>query len=142
MIPVGSAPPQSAPTVPPPQLFIGSAPANLVAVPGGSNVLAGTGGRDAYFVDGAAAGLQSDTLTGFGGGDAVVLWGFRAGISAFAWSDSPGGAGRTLRADIPGTGVATTSLGFAGRTASDTDRFAISFGRFNGLDFLSIMSPP
>ena len=90
-----------------------------------------------------AAGPQSDTLTGFGGGDAVVLWGFRAGISTFAWSDGPAGApGRILRADIPGTGAATTSLSFAGRAASDTDRFAISLGRFNGLDFLSIVSPP
>ncbi len=141
MLPVGSAPPPFAPTALPPQLFVGSAPANLVAVPAGSSVLAGTAGRDAYFVDGAA-GLQSDTLTGFGGGDAVVLWGFRAGISTFAWSNSPAGAaGRILRADIPGTGAATTSLNFAGRTANDTDRFAISLGRFNGLDFLSIVSP-
>ena len=142
MLPVGSAPTPFAPTALPPQLFIGSAPANCVAVPAGSNVLAGTSGRDAYFVDGGA-GTQSDTLTGFSGGDAVVLWGFRAGISTFTWSDGlAGAAGRTLRADIPGTGTAATSLSFAGRTASDTDRFAISLGRFNGLDFLSIMSPP
>ena len=141
-VPISGAPSPFAPTVLPPQLFIGSAPANIVAVPVGSGVLAGTAGRDAYFVDGVA-GPQSSVLTGFGGGDAVVLWGFRAGISSFAWSDGPAGTpGRTLRAYIPGTGVATASLSFAGRTASDTDRFAISFGRFNGLDFLSVVSPP
>lgn len=141
-VPVSGVPPPFAPTALPPQLFIGSAPANIVAVPAGSSVLAGTAGRDAYFVDGAA-GPRSSVLTGFGGGDAVVLWGFRAGISTFAWSDGlAGGAGRTLRADIPGTGAAAISLGFAGRTAGDTDRFAISFGRFNGLDFLSVASSP
>ena len=140
--PVSGMPPPFAPTMLPPQLFIGSALANIVAVPVGSSVLAGKAGRDAYFVDGAA-GPQSSVLTGFGGGDAVVLWGFRAGISTFAWSDGPAGTpGRTLRADIPGTGAATASLSFAGRTASDTDRFAIGFGRFNGLDFLSVVSPP
>ena len=113
-----------------------------MAVPAGSGVVAGTAGRDAYFVDGAA-GLQSDTLTGFGGGDAVVLWGFRAGISTFTWSNGPAGtASRVLRADILGAGTATTSLSFTGRTASDTDRFAISVGRFDGLDFLSVVSPP
>ena len=139
-VPASGVPPPFAPTALPPQLFVGSAPANIVAVPAGSSVLAGTAGRDAYFVDGAA-GAQSSVLTGFGGGDAVVLWGFRAGISTLAWSDGlAGGAGRTLRADIPGTGAATVSLGFAGRTISDTDRFAISFGRFNGFDFLSVVS--
>ena len=142
-LPVAGVPPL-APTALPPQLFVGSAPANFVAVPAGSGVFAGTAGRDAYFVDGAA-GPQSDALTGFGGGDAVVLWGFRAGISTFTWSDNGGPAGytgRTLRADIPGTGTATTSLSFTGRTANDTDRFAISIGRFNGLGFLSVVSPP
>lgn len=139
VVSAAGVPPAFAPTALPPQLFVGSAPANVVAVPTGSGTFAGTAGRDAYFVD-CAAGPQSDVLTGFGGGDAVVLWGFRAGISTFAWSD--GTAGRTLRADISGTGAATTSLNFAARTASDTDRFAIGFGRFNGLDFLSIVSPP
>ncbi len=140
----GGGPPPFAPTLLPTPLFLGSAPANPIAVPAGTSLLAGTAGRDAYFVDGAA-GPQWDTLTGFGGGDAVVLWGFRAGISAFTWSNNDGPAGytgRTLRADIPGTGAATTSLTFTGRTATDTDRFAISTGRFNGLDFLSIASPP
>jgi fimbrial isopeptide formation D2 family protein len=144
LLSTNSGPPPFAPTALPAPLFIGPAPANLVTVPAGSSVLAGTAGRDAYFVDGNAAGLQWDALTGFGGGDAVVLWGFRAGISIFAWSDSDGPAGatgRTLRADIPGTGTATTSLSFTGRTANDTDRFAISIGRFNGVGFLSITSP-
>lgn len=73
----------------------------------------------------------------------MVLWGFRAGISTFAWSNGPAGTpSRILRADIPGAGTATTSLSFPGRTANDTDRFAISVGRFNGLDFLSVVSPP
>lgn len=142
--PVAGAPLPFAPTIPPAQLFIGSAPASLVAVSAGSDLLAGSKGRDAYFVDGSAAGLQWDTLTGFGGGDALVLWGFRAGISTFAWSDGndpAGRTGRTLRADIPGTGAATTCLSFAGQTSSDTDRFAISTGRYAGLDFLSVMSP-
>jgi len=132
------------PTVPLAKLFIGPAPASLAVVPAGSGLLAGTAGRDAYFVDGNAAGPQWDTLTGFGGGDTVVLWGFRAGISAFTWSDDDGlsgHTGRTLRADIPGIGAVTTSLTFAAQAASDTNRFAISTGRFNGLEFLSVMSP-
>lgn len=132
------------PTMLPAQLFAGSGPVNAVAVPAGSNLLAGTAGRDAFFVDGGAGGLQADTVTGFGGGDAVVLWGFRAGVSTFAWSntDGPAGAvGRMLRVDVLGTGATTSTLGFVGRTAADTDRFAISAGRFNGVDFLSIVSP-
>jgi len=131
------------PAVIPAQLFTGSAPANLVVVPAGSNLLTGTAGRDAYFVDGNAAAPQWDTLTGFSGGDTVVLWGFRGGNSAFTWSDDDGPSGhtgRTLRADIAGVGTVTTSLTFAAQVASATDRFAISTGRFNGLDYLSIMS--
>ena len=138
-----SAPPL-APMIVPATLFIGSAPATLVVVPAGSNLLAGTAGRDAYLVDGNAAAPQWHTLTGFGGGDTVILWGFRGGISAFTWSDDDGPSGhtgRTLRADIAGIGTVATSLTFAAQVASGTDRFAISTGRFNGLDFLSVMSP-
>jgi len=134
-----------APMVPPVQLFTGPAPFNVVvADPAGSGALAGTSGRDAYFVDGDAAGLQWDTLTGFRGGDIVVLWGYRPGVSSFTWSDVdgvPGQTGRTLRADVPGTGSATASLTFAGQAASDSDRFAVSTGRFNGLDYLAIVAP-
>jgi len=136
----------SEPIVPPVQLFIGSAPANIVvADPTGSGLLAGTSGRDAYFIDGSTAGLQWDTLTGFGGSDIIVLWGFRSGISSFTWLDNdglPGHTGRTLRADMHGAGSGSTSLTFAGQAAGDTDRFAISTGRFSGLDYLSIAAPP
>ncbi len=138
------APTPLAPTVVPAALFIGSAPANLVVVPAGSNLLAGTAGRDAYFVDGNAGGPQWDPLTGFSGGDTVVLWGFRGGISTFTWSDDDGPSGhtgRTLRADIAGSGTVTTSLTFTGQVASATDRFAISTGRYNGLEFLAVTSP-
>ncbi len=144
MLSAGGVPAPFVATMVPAQLFAGSAPVNPVAVPVGSNALAGTAGRDAYFVDGTAAGLQADTLTGFGGGDAVVLWGFRAGVSTYSWSNdggTAGAAGRTLRADVFGTGAATTILSFANRTANETDRFAISSGRINGIDFLSIVSP-
>jgi len=134
-----------APAVPSAQLFIGPAPATVVIVaPAGPSLLVGTGGRDAYFMDGNAAGPQWDTLTGFGGGDAIVLWGFQAGVSSFTWSDNdgpPSHTGRTLRADIPGTGSVTTSLTFAGAVTSDTDRFAVSTGRFDELGYLSIASP-
>jgi len=133
-----------APIVVPMELFIGSAPANLIVVPAGSNLLVGTAGHDAYFVDGNAAASQWDTLTDFGGGDTVVLWGFGGGVSAFTWSDDDGPSGhtgRTLRADIAGAGTVMTSLTFAAQVASGTDRFAISTGRFNGLEFLSVMSP-
>ncbi len=136
-----------APTVPGPQLFIGPSPANLVTVgPSAANLLTGTGSRDAYFVDGYAPGSHWDTLTSFAGADTIVLWGFQPGRSSFTWSDDdgpPGYIGRTLRADMPGaagTGGAT-SLTFAGLSASDTDRFAISTGRFTGLDYLSITAP-
>jgi len=136
----------SEPIVPPVQLFIGSAPANIVvADPTGSGLLAGTSGRDAYFIDGSTAGLQWDTLTGFGGSDIIVLWGFQSGISSFTWLDNdglPGHTGRTLRADMHGAGSGSTSLTFAGQAAGDTDRFAISTGRFSGLDYISIAAPP
>ena len=131
--------------VPNPQSLIGPSPANLViADPAGVNLLAGTGSRDAYFIDGNAAGSHWNTLTGFAGADTVILWGFQPGRSSLTWSDGDGLAGhtgRTLRADIPSTG-GTSSLTFAGLIASDTDRFAISTGRFNGLDYLSIVAPP
>lgn len=144
MLSAGGVPAPFVPTMLPAQLFAGSAPVNAVAVPAGSSLLAGTAGRDAYFVDGNAAEVQGDTLTGFGGGDMVVLWGFRAGVSTFTWSNDGGLAGvtgRTLWVDALGTGAATTTLSFAGRTTVDTDRFAISAGRFNGVDFLSVISP-
>jgi hypothetical protein len=131
--------------VPTPQSLIGPSPANLViADPTGANLLAGTGSRDAYFVDGDASGSHWNTLTGFAGADTVILWGFQPRRSSLTWSDGDGLAGhtgRTLRADIPSTG-GTSSLTFAGLTASDTDRFAISTGRFDGLDYLSIAAPP
>ena len=142
--PASLSPRPSAPTVVPAALFIGSAPANLVVVPAGYNLVAGTAGRDAYFVDGNAGMPQWDTLTSFGGGDTVVLWGFRGGISTFTWSDDDGlsgHTGRTLRADIAGSGTVTTSLTFAAQVASATDRFAITTGRYNGLEFLSMTSP-
>lgn len=140
-----AGPPPVMPAVPPPQLFIGPSPANLVAVnPAVANLLAGTSGRDAYFINGNASGPHWDTLTGFAGMDTVVLWGFQPGRSSLTWSDNdgpPGHAGRTLRASIPSTG-GTSSITFAGLTASDTGRFAISTGRFGGLDYLSIVAPP
>jgi len=127
-----------------PQLFTGPPPANSVIVnPASANLLAGTNGRDAYFIDGNASGSHWDTLIGFTGADTVVLWGFEPGRSVLTWSDSdgpPGHAGRTLRVSIPGTG-GTSSLTFAGLAASDTNRFAISAGRFNGLGYLSITAP-
>ncbi len=137
------------PTPPPdlpaaPQLFTGP-PANSVIVnPASANLLAGTNGRDAYFIDGNASGSHWDTLIGFTGADTVVLWGFEPGRSVLTWSDSdgpPGHTGRTLRVSIPSTG-GTSSLTFAGLAASDTSRFAISAGRFNGLGYLSITAPP
>ena len=133
-----------APTVPSPQLFIGPSPANLVIVgPAGANLLTGTSGRDAYFIDGNAPGSHWNTLTGFAGADTIVLWGFQPGRSLLTWSDNdglPGHIGRTLRADMPGAS-GTDSLTFAGLAASDTDRFAISTDRFEGLDYLSITAP-
>jgi len=128
-----------------PQLFTGPPPANSVIVnPASANLLTGTNGRDAYFIDGNASGSHWDTLIGFTGADTVVLWGFEPGRSVLTWLDSdgpPGHAGRTLRVSIPGTG-GTNSLTFAGLAASDTNRFAISAGRFNGLGYLSITAPP
>jgi len=133
-----------------PQLLTGPPPANSVPAnsvivnPASANLLIGTNGRDAYFIDGNASGSHWDTLIGFTGADTVVLWGFEPGRSVLTWSDSdgpPGHAGRTLRVSIPSTG-GTSSLTFAGLAASDTSRFAISAGRFNGLGYLSITAPP
>ena len=145
---VASAPATRAPVtqaVATPQLFTGSSPANLVAVdPAGANLLAGTGGRDAYIIDGNAAGSHWNTLTAFAGSDIAILWGFQPERSVLTWSDSDGPLGHTgriLRASIPSTG-GINSLTFAGLVASDTDRFAISTGRMNGLDYLSIVAPP
>ena len=127
-----------------PQLLAGAPPANVVAVePTGPNLLLGTSGRDAYFIDGNASGSHWDTVTGFAGADTVVLWGFQPGRSTLTWSDNDGlagNAGRTLHASMPGTGC-TNSLTFAGLTSSDTGRFMIGTGRLDGLDYLSITAP-
>ncbi len=126
------------------QFLAGAPPANIVAVnPAGPNLLLGTGGRDAYFIDGNAPGSHWDTVTGFAGADTVVLWGFQPGRSTITWSDNDGpagNAGRTLHASMPGTG-GTNNLTFAGLTSGDSARFAISTGRVEGLGYLSITAP-
>lgn len=122
--------------------FAGPIAREVTVAPSSASVLTGTAGRDAYFVDGTVDGPQWATVTEFGGGDSIVLWGFKAGLSSFRWSDesASGHPGRTLRTENAGFGGGATSLTFAGRFASETDRFAISTGRVNGLDYLSIIS--
>ncbi|GAC1338237.1 MAG: hypothetical protein NVSMB18_04330 [Acetobacteraceae bacterium] len=64
-------------------------------------------------------------------------------MSHYWWEDSAGAAGytgRTLRADLTGSGHIEASLTFAGRTAADMANYAITNGNIQGNDYLAIFA--
>ena len=110
----------------------------------GSNFLTGGAGDDTFYVDGRGGQVSWGTLVNFHPGDTATLWGFTAGTSALAWADGEGAAGytgRTIHADLTGGGGVTTSITFAGLTAADTARFAITTGSVGGNPYLAITNP-
>ncbi len=117
---------------------------NVVDAGPGSNFLVGGTGADTFFLDGTHGDVVWDTIVGFHGGDHATLFGFHAGVSTFTWADNDGAAGytgRTLHADLNGTGQVVASLTFTGTTAADTARFVVGTGTVGGTDYLSIYNP-
>ena len=114
---------------------------NVVDAGPGSNFIVGGTGDDTFFLNGSQGAVTWDTITGFHAGDTVTMFGFHAGTSSFAWTDAEGAAGytgRTIHADLPGTGGITASLTFAGTTAADTDGYAVTTGTVGGVDYLAV----
>ena len=121
-----------------------SSGSNVVDAGPGSNFLVGGTGADTFFLDGTHGGVVWDTIVGFHPGDHATLFGFHAGISTFTWADNDGAAGytgRTLHADLDGTGQVGASLTFSAMTAADMARFVISPGTVGGIDYLSLYNP-
>jgi fimbrial isopeptide formation D2 family protein len=117
---------------------------NVVDAGPGSNFVVGGTGDDTFFLDGTHGAVTWDTIQGFHPGDMMTLFGFHAGISSFVWADADGAAGytgRTIHADLAGTGGVTASLTFAGTTAADTDRYVISTGTVGRVDYLAVTEP-
>ena len=107
----------------------------------GSNFLTGGTGDDTFFLDGRGGQVTWGTLVNFHPGDTATLWGFGAGRSSYAWAASDGTAGytgSTLHADLAGTGGVTASITFAGLTAADTARFAVTTGSVGGSSYLAV----
>jgi len=116
---------------------------NVVDAGPGSNFLVGGTGDDTFFLDGRGGAVTWDTVVGFHPGDMVTMFGFHVGVSGYTWADADGAAGytgRTIHADLAGTGGITASLTFAGMTAADTDRYAITTGTVGGADYLAVIA--
>jgi len=116
---------------------------NVLDAGQGSNFLTGGSGGDTFFLDGRGGGVTWGTLVNFQPGDTATLFGFVAGQSSYAWADSQGAAGytgRTLHADLAGTGGITASITFAGSTAADTARYAITTGSVGSNSYLAIIN--
>lgn len=110
----------------------------------GSNFLTGGTGNDTFYIDGRGGQVSWGTLVNFHPGDTATLWGFTAGTSAMTWADGDGTAGytgRTIHADLTGGGGVTTSITFAGLTAVDTARFAVTTGSVGGNPYMAIINP-
>ena len=117
---------------------------NVVDAGPGSNFIVGGAGNDTFFLDGTHGAVTWDTIQGFHPGDMMTLFGFNAGTSSFVWADADGAAGytgRTIHADLAGTGGVTASLTFAGTTAADTGRYVISTGTVGGVNYLAVVNP-
>jgi hypothetical protein len=107
----------------------------------GSNFLTGSSGNDTFFLDGRNGQVTWGTLVNFHPGDTATLFGYVAEQSSFTWADSEGAAGytgRTLHADLAGSGGVTASITFAGSTAADTAHYAITTGSVGGNPYLAI----
>ncbi len=110
----------------------------------GSNFLTGGTGDDTFYVDGRGGQVSWGTLVNFHPGDTATLWGFTAGISSLTLAEGDGAAGYTgptIHADLTGGGGVTTSITFAGLTAADTARFAVTTGSVGGNPYLAITNP-
>ena len=110
----------------------------------GSNFLTGGTGNDTFYVDGRGGQVSWGTLVNFHPGDTATLWGFTAGTSAMTWADGDGTAGytrQTIHADLTGGGGVTTSITFAGLTAADSARFAVTTGSVGGNPYMAIINP-
>ena len=115
---------------------------NVVDAGPGSNFIVGGAGEDTFFLEGNPAAVTWDTITGFHAGDAVTLFGFHPGTSSYAWADADGVAGytgRTIHADLDGSGTVTASLTFAGTTAADAAGLVVTTGTIGGFDYLSVI---
>ncbi len=107
----------------------------------GSNFLTGGSGNDEFYLDGRGGQVTWGTLVNFHPGDTATLWGYTAGRSNYAWADLDGTAGytgRTIHADLTGNGGITTSITFAGMTATETAHFSIATGSAGGNPYLAI----
>ena len=116
---------------------------NVVDAGHGSNFLLGGTGSDVFFLDGRQNEEVWDTIVGFHTGDIATLWGYKDGVSGFTWDEVAGATGftgRTLRADLTGSGHFNASLTFAGNTAADTAHYAITTGNIQGNDYMAIFA--
>ncbi|MBV8911506.1 MAG: DUF11 domain-containing protein [Acetobacteraceae bacterium] len=116
---------------------------NVVDAGHGSNFLVGGTGTDVFFLDARQPVETWDTIVGFKPGDIATLWGFKDGTSQYSWDDNAGVGsftGRTLRADLTGSGHVDASITFAGTTAADTARYAVTTGSIGGNDYMTIFS--
>ncbi len=116
---------------------------NVVDAGKGSNFLVGGTGDDVFFLDGRSKQETWNTIVGFNQGDMATLFGFVPGVSRMWWEDRAGAAGfegRTLRADLGGTGALNASLTFAGLAPADTDRFTITTGRVGDADYMLLQA--
>ena len=114
---------------------------NVLDAGQGSNFLTGGTGNDTFFVDGRGGGVTWDTLVNFHAGDTMTLWGFTDGTSGYIWADNDGTAGytgRTIHADLAGTGGVTASVTFAGASAADTARYSITTGVVGNSSYLAV----
>ncbi|HYZ64582.1 MAG TPA: hypothetical protein VE650_19185 [Acetobacteraceae bacterium] len=116
---------------------------NVVDAGKGSNFLLAGTGQDVFFLDGRNLQETWDTIVGFKPGDIATLWGFKDGVSRYWWDDNSGVAGftgRTLRADLTGSGNIDASITFANTTQADTNRYALTTGTVGGNEYMTIFS--
>ena len=117
---------------------------NVVDAGPGSNFLIGGTGHDTFFLDGSSGAVTWDTILGFHPGDMVAMFGFHPDVSSYVWQDDDGTAGftgRTIHADLRGSGMVSASLTFAGATAADTAQYVVGLGRVGTIDYLSVQYP-
>lgn len=116
---------------------------NVVDAGKGSNFLVGGTGTDVFFLDGRSAVVTWDTVVGFHAGDIVTLFGFHAATSSYYWEDNAGAVGytgRTMRANLSGSGGIEASITFAGSDKAATDAYAVTTGSVSGIDYMTIFS--
>ena len=116
---------------------------NVVDAGPGSNFLLGGTGDDVFFLDGRQNQETWNTIVGFHTGDIATIFGYREGVSRYWWEDSAGAAGytgRTLRADLTGSGHIEASLTFAGTRAADTASYSLTTGNVQGNDYMTIFA--